>query len=482
MATMTTESTTGPVAAGLPSVGPGARQGMSLAGLCGLVVVVAGFLIGIQPLRDNSFLTHLATGRLILDTGSVPTTDPYSFTALGEPWTVQSWLASVAYAGAEAVGGLAAIRLLVATATALLAWLLWRLTEPAGAVVARVGLVAPVLLIGAESWTERPLLFGLVGLAGVHLLADGRGRAWWALPIFAVWVNVHGSFPLGGVLVVALLAGRWLDREPVTREARVLGWSVLGVLAGALNPVGPRLLVFPLELLSKHESLETIREWRPPVYGEPATQVFVALAVVAALLFVRHRSFRSIVPSVVFAAAAFTGARNIAPAAIVLLAAMAPALAGVGRDHGAVRRPRLGLVAVAVALLAGVAALGSLTGPAVDLRGYPVEALDWMEANGHLGPDSRVVTRDFAGNFLEARKDTDVQVFIDDRYDMYPLALIRDYRSILDADPGWEDRLAGYEPTAVLVDEDSELHEAIQDVAGWEVVHRDELWLVALPV
>ena len=41
------------------------------------VVVLAGALIGARPLRDNSFFTHLATGRLILAEG-MPTADPYS--------------------------------------------------------------------------------------------------------------------------------------------------------------------------------------------------------------------------------------------------------------------------------------------------------------------------------------------------------------------------------------------------------------------
>ena len=464
-----------------PPVEETTRRGVSLERLCALVVSIAGLFIGLQPLRDNSFLTHLATGRLILDSGSVPTVDPYSFTAPGEPWTVQSWLASVGYAGAEDLLGLAGIRLLVGLTTAALCYLLWKLTEPAGAAVTRLGLVLPVLLIGFDGWSERPMLFGLVGLAAAHLLADGKGRAWLAVPLFAVWVNTHGSFPLGGVLIGALLVGRWLDREPVRREARVLGWAVLGVLVGGLNPLGPRLITFPIEMLGKTEALKTVKEWQPPIYSELGPQVLVGMAVVAFLLLVRHRSWRSIVPAVLFLGLALTSARNVGPAGIVLLAAMAPALKGIGEDEGREPKPILGLVAVGVTLVAGLAAVSSLQGPDTDLVGYPEEAVIWMEEEGLLTADSRVVSRDFVGNFLEAHSGTDVPVFIDDRYDMFPIDVVHDYSSLNHGDDDWEDILDRWGATAVLWDDDTDLYPLLEDSDRWEVVYRDPTWLVAVP-
>lgn len=464
----------------------GARGGglrrVSLASLCGLVVTVAGFFVGLQPLRDNSFLTHLATGRLIVDGGwSVPTTDPYSFTAHGEPWTVQSWLASVAYALAEDAAGLVGVRLLVAVASGALAWALWRLTRPAGAVVARVGLVLPVLVIGYAEWTERPLLFGLLALALVHLLANGVGRAWLAVPLFAVWVNVHGSFPLGGALLVLLLAGRWLDREPVDREARVLGWAVVGILAGALNPVGPRLILFPVEMFGKMDQLRQIKEWQPADLAEVGPQLLVGLGIVALLLFGRHRSWRSILPAAAFFVAAILGARNVAPASIVLLAALAPCLKGIGQDEGLEAKPVFRLAAVAVLAVAALAAVSSLQGPDTDLRGYPVEAVEWMEAEGLLTPDSRLVSREFAGNFLEAHSGTDVPVFMDDRYDMFSAEVVDDYGVLNHGEEGWEEVLERWDATALLWNDDSDLYDLIPESDRWEVVYEDDHWLVALP-
>ncbi|MET0737874.1 MAG: hypothetical protein ABW009_06630 [Acidimicrobiales bacterium] len=457
------------------------RREVTLAGLTGLVVTVAGLLIGLQRLQDNSFFTHLATGRLILDAG-VPSADPYSFTAHGAAWTVQSWLASVVYALVEDVAGLAGVRLLIGLGTALLAYLLWRLTEPAGAVVARAALVMPAMVIGSVVWTERPMLYGFVGLAIVALLANGDGKAWWCVPLFAVWVNVHGSFPLGLVLIGTLLVGRWLDRQSPRRELQVLGWSVLGVLLGGINPIGPRLLVFPLELLQKSEVLSYIEEWKPADFSDTTTRVLVVQVAVAVILGLRLRSFRALLPTAVFFVAALLGSRNIGPASIVTLACMTPGLRGFGRDLGNEPKPVFRTAALVVGALAVVATLGTLlAGPQTALDSYPTDAVAWMAAHGYMEPESRVITPDFVGNYLEARYGTDVQVFMDDRYDMFPRRVVDDYIDLVRGNGEWTEIAARWDADAVLWNEGTDLYDRLEAAENWDVVYRDDTWIVAVP-
>jgi hypothetical protein len=104
-----------------------------------------------------------------------------------------------------------------------------------------------------------------------------------------------------------------------------------------------------------------------------------------------------------------------------------------------------------------------------------------MEDNGLLTADSRVVSRDFAGNFIEAHSGTDVPVFMDDRYDMFPIDVVHDYVTLNHGDPGWEDVLADRDATAVLWDESSDLYDLIDEAPAWDVVYRDDNWLVAVP-
>ena len=109
------------------SLGRIRRKGVSRGAIIGWFAAFLGAVSGAAALGDNSFFTHLTTGRRILD-GHLPSTDPYSFTAYGHPWVIQSWFASLLYGLGDKVGHGMGIRLMVAALSALLAVLLWRLT------------------------------------------------------------------------------------------------------------------------------------------------------------------------------------------------------------------------------------------------------------------------------------------------------------------------------------------------------------------
>jgi hypothetical protein len=463
----------------VPVEGREGGRGPTLDALAGIALTGWGLLIGLAPLRDNSFLTHLATGRLIVADG-IPRSDPYSFTARGEPWVVQSWLASTIYGRVERWWGADGLRVLMGLTTAAITALVWRLTRPAASLIGRVGVTGLVVAIGTEAWSERPLLLGLLFLCLLLLMAEDGLDPRWAIPVMWLWVNVHGSFPLGLVAVGLLLAGRRLDGEPVDVEKRVLLWAVVGTLLGGINPLGPRILVFPLELLARSEVLQLITEWRAPTFDTFGQRLFILQAVVAVVLVVRRPRYRIVLPLVLFTAAALIGLRNIPVASIALVPGMAWGLQGVGTISGHRRSPVItagcGLLAALFVVL-GTSTLGERD---YDLEGYPVAAVAWMDDQGMLGPESRVVSRDFAGNYLEAVYGDDARVFMDDRYDMFPSPIPEDYIDLLRRQ-GWKEILDRYEPTAVLWDRETQLGQILPEADDWGVVYADDLWLVACP-
>ena len=168
---------------------------LSLAGVVGLGFFVWGLSLGLQPLGDNSFLTHLATGRLIVEDG-IPRTDPYSWTAPGTEWVVQSWLASWIYGLVDDWWGSDGLRLLVGLLMGALAAMVWALTRPARSLIARIGVAALVVGVGVGAWSERPLLFGLVCLAVVLLAPAGYLLFPVSLALAALLCAVV-AFPMG---------------------------------------------------------------------------------------------------------------------------------------------------------------------------------------------------------------------------------------------------------------------------------------------
>ena len=173
-------------------------------------------LIAAAPISDNSFLTHLATGRLIVDSG-LPQQNPFLYSSTAFP--VPSYWWSILLGAVDWAGGAIGLRLLTAALAGLLGALLVRMAasaeatelvasaSPSAAEVTQDGSSLPGLLavllpaglgfICLLSFLNgRPHLIGFVLLALMVLVWKEGRSPWWLLPIFAVWVNVHGSWLL----------------------------------------------------------------------------------------------------------------------------------------------------------------------------------------------------------------------------------------------------------------------------------------------
>lgn len=450
----------------------------SLASVVGVGFALWGFSIGLGRLSDNSLFTHIATGRLILDSG-IPKSDPYSFTATGTPWVVQSWLASTIYALVEVVGGVAGIRILMGVLTAALVWLVWLLTDKARSLIPRVIILGLVVAVGTTVWSPRPLLFGLIFCAITLLALDGRLSPWLLLPVMSLWVNIHGSFPLGIALILAVLAGTHLDKEDVTTELRCLRWALGGVLIGAVNPLGPILILFPVKLISRQEMLGHIVEWQSPSFSTVWGRLFLLQTVIAIALLARKPSFRTAIPLTIFLAAALLGSRNVALASIVLVPGMANGFNGIGvldgheRGKGVVAA--LGSLMVAGLLLAR----STLMVPGYDFAEFPVDATSFISQTGWHSPEVRIASQETVGNYLTLVYGKDARVFFDDRVDMYPEPVMDDFMALYRGQSAWRGVLEENGVDVIIWDSSANLSLLLREDPSWRVVYDDQRWIVA---
>jgi hypothetical protein len=452
--------------------------------IAGGIVVVAAWCIGLGPLADNSFLTHLATGRRILSDGLVRS-DPYTFTATGQSWTVQSWLASVWYAVLEDWFGLRGIQFFTALLSAAIGAALWRLTRSALTITARAILVVPVLVAASGYWSERPLLIGLAALAIVLLAADGNVDPRWTVPVMWVWVNVHGSFPFAVLVVGVLALGRRMDRESATREVATLRWVGIGTVLGGVNPLGPRLLVFPIELMSRSSHLQHIAEWKAPSFTETWQRAFLLQVIVMLLLLAHRRSWRLALVVAVFAPLALLSMRNIAVASLVMAATAAPVAAGIGPVASTYRRPSLRVALAGLVLVVTVTALSASNESPQRLEAYPVAALAWWDAAHGLGPGTRLAAPDMAGNYMEAAFGGAVPVFFDDRAELFEPAFVDDVLALYAAKARAREALVQLRDTyglqGVLWYRDSAFGQWLIDAPGYRVTYSDARWVIAEP-
>jgi len=453
--------------------------------------VLLGFRLGVRPIGDNSMFTHLRTGIDMVAGRGIPRTDPYSFTALGHHWVVQSWLPEWTYGWAHRLGGFSLVVLEQAILMAGLAWLVVRLARTGKPLLTAAGGVV-ALGVGVAYWLPRPLLFGLLCMALTITIVERRRSAWLLVPVVWLWINSHGSFPLGAVWLVSYAAGQALDRRAWPADSfRYVAGFVAGAVAAVANPLGARLLAFPLTLGIKASTFATIREWKSPDFqsaGGRVSLVFLSLALV--ILFRARLVWRDLLPAIVFVGLGLVAVRNLPMTGVV----MAPILGrSLRRDDGrpireasrplaapvgrlpSLRANRIVLVGIGMVLVAFGSSIWA--GPVLALEPYPVAAVSALDHGGLMGPGHHLAAQDFVGNYLVLRYGRRAHVFVDDRYDMYPSGVFDDYEKLLHGSPGAMRVLERRGVDVVLWENDFPIVSILESTPGWVQVYRDRDWV-----
>lgn len=220
------------------------------------------------PIGNLDIWFHLKTGELIYQTGRIPVTDPFSYTAFGNLWINHEWLFGLGAYLLYAASGIAGLIVLKAAVAGALLWLILKTVRRYR--VSRLMEVEVLLLSALAIYPRvyvRPHVLTFLFVAYLVWRLDGyrqgAGRVPWDLPpLFALWSNVHGGVVFGlGVLgltvvgdLIDLVAGG-VSSEPAAsgqakkRFGRLVLVSCLSGLATLLNPFTYHLHVFITEHL-----------------------------------------------------------------------------------------------------------------------------------------------------------------------------------------------------------------------------------------
>src|SRR6202049_4310406 len=180
--------------------------------------------LSVRLLGDAGIGWHIRTGQQILATHAIPRVDSFSSTMVGKPWFAWEWLYDLAVGQLEATLGRNGVVWLTAVViAAVFAWMFRLLIVRGTNLLVAFLLVLLTVSASMIHFLARPhVLSWLFTLAWFWILdssvrdaADGRGdhgaRWLWALPLMMlVWVNVHGGFLVGFVLLgIFLLGAMW---------------------------------------------------------------------------------------------------------------------------------------------------------------------------------------------------------------------------------------------------------------------------------
>jgi hypothetical protein len=391
----------------------------------------------ITPVYSENLFWHMRNGEDILDTLTVRTADPFTWTMHGHRWIQQEWLAEVAFAAAWRAGGamgLIVLKAAVVLSSVLLAALAARRRGAGGGAIAATAVVW--LALSQARWFERPHIFTDLFFALYLFLLAGRRRSTARemavfLPLQVLWVNTHAGFVMGVFLLTLpaldeAFSRRWLP------ALRSLLLPLGALLASGIHPNGFRSLEYLPSFLAQPLFRETIREWWSPFdprYGADRVWIWLlaASALTAVLLFVRRRRLHTRPSEAVMLGALFLAslfaARNMELLALAAIAAAAPAAAGAGRLLPAV------LLAAAAALPLTVGLPRDFGPPRAFGTGmsweiYPVGVSDFIEENGLYG---RIFNTNEISGYLEYRFGERLPLYMDGRCLLYPQEFYAEY-------------------------------------------------------
>ena len=465
-------------------------RGLGLELAFTVLFVLAGWWVGIRQLSDNSFFWHLQTGRYIIGHG-IPRGDVFSYTTPGIHWVAQSWLAELAYGLVDRTFGAFGIRVLVALTGAAITLLSYRLARRLTGDRMRAALISGVAYLATfVVFSERPLAFGLVlALVVVWIVEvpDSRiaRRPLIALPVvFWLWANVHGSFALGVVYVGLHVVGRALDGDLPWRgrERDLVAGTALGLGVSLLNPYGPGLLLFPVQLMGRGEVLSKVVEWRSPDFRTPVGMAFAAWLVVlisALALSARRPTRRDLVVALPFVLLALWAERNIGLAVLFTLP-IASRLVATDRRRPDSRSLLSATAVIAIVSLMAVAGVKAAGERDYAVSAYPAEAMTFMQSHQMLG--ERLFTTDAWAGYTILRFWPEQHVFMDDRYDMYPKQLVVDYTEVADGHPNWERVLDKHRVDVIVWQPKRALSQLLAQSPEWRGVYRDETAVIYVRV
>ena len=454
-----------------------------------LVALEISFIAGLR-IAESDVWFHLRNAQELLTRHAFLRSDQYTFTTSGAPLLNFEWLSELPYYLAFREWGLHG---LLAVYLALL-WLIFAgvyylaLRRGASSGDAALATMAGVAL-GCFSFGPRMLHFGWLCLI-LLLLAMERfertGKGLWLLPpLFAVWINLHGSWPFGfvvvGICIVSgLVQGRWgmvvAERWTPSQLRKLLLALAASAIALLANPYGYRLIWYPFELLSRQQAVrDNMIEWQSMDFhtGWGKLGLLMIVALLASAWFSNQPWKLSDILLATFAVwASLNHLRFLLFAAIILVPLLAPRLRLFPPYDARNDKPwlNLAITAAIVAIILGSYPSAAELQERVDGQ-FPRGALQFMKQRQITG---RLFNWYDYGGYIEFYAPA-IKTFADGRTDIFVYNhVLDDYQKINTIEEPLE-LLDKYKIDYVLFPVNKHLTYVLDHSPAWRIIYQDKV-------
>jgi hypothetical protein len=454
-----------------------------------LVALEISLIAGLR-IAEADIWFHLRNAQELLTRHTFLRADLYTFTTAGAPLLDHEWLSELPYYFAFQAWGLRGLVAVYLVLLLLIFAAIYYLALQRGADPGDAALVTMVgVALGTYSFGPHMHHFGWLCLMALLLVLERFqriGRGLWVLPpLFALWINLHGSWVFGFVVIGAyivsgLVEGQWNDvvaeRWTPAQLRKLLVASAASAVALLANPYGYKLVWYPFDLLFRQKiNLNNMGEWLSVNFhtGWGKMAMFMLLTLLGAAWFSRKPWKLCDVLLATFAMwASLNHLRFLLFAAIILVPILAPRLRLFPPYDAKKDKPWLNL-AITAAIVA--IAVGSYPSAAqlqnnIDSQ-FPRDALRFIEQR-------QITNRLFSwydfGGYIEFYAPA-IKTFADGRTDIFVYnGVLNDYIKINAIESPFE-LLDKYKIDYVLFPVDKRLTYVLDHSTGWHTIYEDKV-------
>jgi len=462
--------------------------------LAALLLAVLGPLTTIDP---DAF-HEMALFRSAVQTGRIPTEDLFAYTPTVSPCVHHEWATGmILYATAmtAGAGGIMALKYLLVAAICGICLVCGSRRGASLANLTVCSLLA-VGLVRIGFTTIRAQVFTLLALALLLLLLDRdrQGKRGWivvCVPVFWVWLNLHGGFVVG----LAILALHWL--EQVVRQ-RTPQWHLILTGLGLLlllplNPYGWTYIpyLWRAVLMPRPQITEWAPLWEDPDLAQLLTYGASVVVLVYCLLSVGPRRMPGVLIVLACAVLALRHVRHLSLYGVTWWCYMPGFLQQTPlggsltvfweRQRHFVLTLLLGLtvLCLCVALPRKPWQMSIPTtagGPTGDKLLYPAGAVRYLRTQGFQG---NLMTPFSEGAYVSWELGPAVKVSMDSRFEVaYKPGLLEEQTAFYRAQEGWQQVLDRYPTDAVLVRRTEPVAPLLIQMPGWTRVYEDDSYAI----
>lgn len=473
------------------------------------LLILKGFIFPL-PLLD--FWWHLKMGQLILSSGSIPRTDLFSFTAAGETFVVQNWLSEIILFLIYKLGHfplLIFFNTLLLVASLIPIYYLCRKSSCRFWPPLFAATLVSICMFG----NLRPQNFSFLFFALFYLLLENyrfkRHDRLWLLPVLMVlWVNIHGGFVLGLILIGLYLAPTFISKllfniHEKMFDRKLASIQILCIMATFANPEGIKIYQYIYTVLRDPSSQQFVIEWLPPTINN-AQGIFLFFLPFFVATFILILVRRRIDPIdlyiyFLFSFFGFSASRN----SIYFLLAIAPIVARYmpsgqsseskpGLEPGQpspsspnTRQPnQAGILNLIIACAALIGVIihspwiqSSVYNKSLLEANTPVSAMDFIDEHSLEG---NIFHPQIFGDYLIWRLWPKQHSFLDGRVHLFGESFIKYYQRIL-RDSNWQELLKKYEIRYLLLCKEGKgaspenMISTARASSSWTIRHEDKV-------